>query len=661
MPIAFVEVSVVPMNSEVVRPGQTVLIDGERITWIGPSCEALLPEGTQRIDGRGRFLMPGLADMHCHPTAEEDLLLCLAYGVTTVRNMWGMPRHLRWKAQVADGAVLGPDIHTTGPIIEGRSVRNRWTVSAPTPTAGMQAVHDTKAAGYAAVKVYDELAPEVYRAVVDAAADQQLPVVGHVPFMVGLKGVLEAGQRSIEHLYGYLDAMRPGRNMVDPPRDLANMREMLTLAASTASLDLLSTVTQATRDAKTWNCPTLLIRKRWQQTPASLAQRPEMRHQSPLLSERRRVMAANYPSGPYVDRVCELNLAVVKALSDAGAGLLTGTDAGVPTIVFGASLHEELQAFVEAGLSPYQALQASTADAAAFLGEVDQWGTVVVGSRADLLMVEDDPLVEVTNASRIAGVMKRGRWLPIAELFERLERKGTERAARQPRSLRTRRRVSGSTRRLGYDMEWSGQLVGRDDLEITRLSSGGQRQRWSSAIEMFDWCPLFGIEAGYYETEIDIDATGEDRAARLEYHGVDGDHVITLTRKNGQVRYDGSGPFTGAYAGTVHVWPGQTLLSNYLTALYARLGAHLQTLEVGEQAELALIGPGLPPDFAVASSMVRAERVGNAETGTRYSFELTRRNAAFSGVLTCDSDGLLLELLIDASPPLTVRRRMPPW
>jgi imidazolonepropionase-like amidohydrolase len=669
MPTAFVDVSVVPMDSAVVRPHQTVVVDGDRITWIGSLADAVLPSGAQRIDGRGLFLMPGLADMHCHPAAEADLLLCLAYGVTTVRNTWGMPRHLRWRGEVAAGVVLGPDIRTTGPIIEGSSVRNRWTMSASTPAEGVEAVRATKAAGYDAVKVYDELAPEVYQAVVEAAAHQQLPVVGHVPYMVGLEVVLESGQRSIEHLYGYLNAMRPERTLPDPPRDLANMREMLFSAASVACLDLLPALAETTRDAGTWNCPTLLLRKRWQQASASLAQREEMRHQSPLLAERRRVMTANYPRDPNVDRVCALNLAVVKALSDAGAGLLAGTDAGLPTIVFGASLHEELQTLVDAGLSPYQALRASTADAATFLGEAGEWGTVVVGSRADLLLVEGDPLVDVSNASQLRGVMKRGRWLPVAELDERLEALTVGPATaplRQSPHMQRRQsdQGSGPVRNLSYAVEWSGHLVGWEELEITRMSAGGERLRWNSSIEMLDWCPVVGGETGCYRTDIETDATGTDRAARLEYRGADGDHVIELTRENGQVRYDGSDPLRGSYSGTVDVRTDQVLLASYLTALYARLGAHLQMLEVGERAELALIGPGLPPDFAVATSMVRAERVSEASRpapGTaRYTFEIRRHNAAFTGALTCDSEGLLLDLRIDASPPLTVRRSKPP-
>lgn len=668
MPTAFVDVTVVPMRSDASTPHQTVLIDDGRITWIGQADDAQLPPGTRRIDGRGHFLMPGLADMHCHPTTEADLRLCLAYGVTTVRNMWGMPRHLKWREQVINDELLGPDIHTTGPIVERKLGRNRWTLSASTPREAAQAVRATKAAGYAAVKVYDELTPDVYRAVMQAADDEQIPVVGHVPYLVGLDGALDAGQRSVEHLYGYLDALRPGGRLIDPPQDLADMRTMLFAAASAASPDRLSEVAEATREAGTWNCPTLLIRRRWQQEAAALARRPEMRYQSPTLAERRRLFLANYPRDPMVDRVNELNLALVKALHDAGAGLLTGTDAGVPTIVFGASLHEELEAFVGAGLSPYRALRAATVDAADFVGETDEWGTVAVGSRADVLLVEDDPLVDVANALRLVGVMKRGRWLSATELQADLDALADEQAA----GLLPASKASGndgpaqrSVRRVGYEVEWSGHLVGVEELQIEPTQGQGTRLTWRSTIDMFDWGLSAGAEAGSYRSETELDAAGLDQTARLTYDGPDGHHAVELTREKstGRIRINETDPIHGHREQRVEV-PEGVLLCNYLSACYVRLGIRLRTLAPGRSAELELLGPGLPPDFVIATSTIRAERLPSSSTDepgvVRYSFEIVRHNASFSGCLTCDADGLMLALQFDAEPPLTVRRSKDP-
>src|SRR3954453_2762715 len=123
MAISISGVSVVPMDTEQVLDEQTVVVEDGRIAWIGPAARAAIPPGAQTVDGRGKYLMPGLADLHCHPATEDDLLLCVAFGVTSIRNLEGMPRHIRWRDRVAAGDLLGPTIHTSGPIVDGRPVR----------------------------------------------------------------------------------------------------------------------------------------------------------------------------------------------------------------------------------------------------------------------------------------------------------------------------------------------------------------------------------------------------------------------------------------------------------------------------------------------------------------------------------------------------------
>ena len=162
MTIVFDGVSVVPMDSERVVADQAVVVDGDRITWIGPVGQAEIPSGAVRVDGRGKYLMPGLADMHCHPGAEDDLLLLVVFGVTTTRNLEGMPRHVRWRDRVAAGELLGPTIFTTGPIVEGRPVRCNGMQSVVDRDEALAAVALTDLGGY---ELGEGLRPAVRRGV----------------------------------------------------------------------------------------------------------------------------------------------------------------------------------------------------------------------------------------------------------------------------------------------------------------------------------------------------------------------------------------------------------------------------------------------------------------------------------------------------------------
>src|SRR6266542_3097233 len=207
--VAIENVTAIPLDGDARLASHTVLVRDDRISWVGPASAAKVPDDAMRIDGRGRFVIPGLADMHAHPRTEDDLLLFLANGVTTVRNMWGTPRHVGWRDWIARGEMLGPALHTAGPLTDGDPTMRVGAESVGTLAEAVEAVGRAARAGYEAIKVYDHHSPESYDALVRAAADRGLPVVGHVPFRVGLARALAASQRSIEHLYGYIEAMQP--------------------------------------------------------------------------------------------------------------------------------------------------------------------------------------------------------------------------------------------------------------------------------------------------------------------------------------------------------------------------------------------------------------------------------------------------------------------
>src|SRR5262245_5537712 len=203
--IAFVGVTVVPMDSERRIPDQTVLVRQGRVAEIGPSSSVQVPAGAQRIDGRGKFLMPGLADMHIHLWTQDDLTLFLANGVTFVRNMWGSPQTLVWRDRVERGEVLGPGTYTAGPLLDGKPPV--WNGSAVVESAedAERAVTSQKKAGYDFIKVYKKLSPQAFDAIAATAKKEGLTFGGHVPAAVGLERALAAGQRSVEHLDGYFE------------------------------------------------------------------------------------------------------------------------------------------------------------------------------------------------------------------------------------------------------------------------------------------------------------------------------------------------------------------------------------------------------------------------------------------------------------------------
>jgi imidazolonepropionase-like amidohydrolase len=397
--VAFLDVTVLPMDCERLLPHQTVVVAGERIVAVGPVEEIPVPAQATRIHGRGAYLLPGLADMHVHLGEDVAPVLFLANGVTTVRNMWGGASHLKLRDRIARAELLGPTVITSGPILDGAPSRYTVVATADEATRAVAAQH---ADGYDFVKVYNNLEPVAYDAILAAAARYGMPVAGHVPRPVGLPRVLASGQRSIEHLRGYVSPTGRG-NLPDE--------------------DAVPGLAALTRDAGVWNCPTLVLREH--QVPEQVERLntcPEARFLPPRLlarwraswaEDRTRASAADWARMREANRRRQQ---LVKAFHDTGARLLLGTDAPNPGVLPGFAVHDELRQFVEAGLTPYAALRAGTADAAEFLGAAGEFGVVATGARADLLLLEGNPLADLRHAARPLGVMVGGRWLPRQDL-----------------------------------------------------------------------------------------------------------------------------------------------------------------------------------------------------------------------------------------------------
>lgn len=383
---AFVGARVLPMTGAPPIEAATVVVgDGRVCAIIEGGAE--LPDGTELIDAAGRTLLPGLADMHVHLNVPEDLDLYLANGVTAVRVMWGTEWAVETRDRIEAGELQGPTLWTTGPITDGDPPYWPGSTVVATAQAAKDAVYAQAAAGYDGVKVYSKLEPVAYEAILDAAEEVGLPVVGHVPDAVGLESVLDrGGQVTMEHLLGYDMAVSDGSV------------EALTVQKGVA------------------NCPTLVVLDRYARVDELQAAPPAfMKYVHPGVRER--WMTAE-PYAPWTTAQLQDKVAELHAL---GAPLLVGTDTSNPFVAPGFSLHEELELLVGAGLPPEDVLRMATRDAAVALGRGDRAGTVEVGKDADLLLLDADPLADIASTRAIAGVMVKGRWLPAEELQDRID------------------------------------------------------------------------------------------------------------------------------------------------------------------------------------------------------------------------------------------------
>ncbi len=443
--LAFVGVTVLPMDRERQLPDETVLVKGGRIAAMGPRAEVAVPRGTARIDGRGLYLLPGLADMHAHlseyvsGTGEDkgavvhaELLLYVATGVTLVRNMAGSPDHLDLRSRVAAGEITGPRVFTTTPIIDGANPVWPFAVRLTEASQADALVKGFVRQGYDQVKVYNGLTLEAYAALMDAAAKRGIRVVGHVPFAIGIDGAIAAGQYSIEHQRGYdFDGVRPQALVLNGGRNAERFSSWQHM-----SVERMRDLVAKTVAAGTWNCPTFVVDDMMsdrEKRAALLHQdlirylRPETRAE--ILSndldqmfppEASAALRASFP----------VRYRLLRLLSEAGAGLLVGTDSMVPYLLPGFTPIDEMQHFVAAGLSPFAALRAATSAPARFMGIEADTGTIGVGKRADLLLVDANPLEDIANLWHQRGVVLAGRWLPRTEIRRMLD----ELAATYPRS-----------------------------------------------------------------------------------------------------------------------------------------------------------------------------------------------------------------------------------
>jgi imidazolonepropionase-like amidohydrolase len=426
-PLAFVHVNVIPMTHNGVLKDRTVIVEGERITQIVTASSVRLPRNALQIDGRGKYLMPGLVDFHVHLRDPSELLSYLAHGVTTVVQMSGpagnLPDVLALRRRIAVGEVLGPNVYTTGRILDGNpAVFPGVSTVVSTPEEARRVVEDQFRAGVDFIKVYNNLTSDVLRALVEAAHQRGLAVIGHIPRRDGrtqaLQIALSVGQDMIAHgeeffftyFYGDADSLLSRDLPPQPDRSKIPSVARWVRESRTAVTPNLSFVAMTRRQLDNLDAVLSNSEARYLH-PNVLAmwreQNPTRRQDLARFSLRERVK---------YDFLKDF----IPALQDGGVLLLLGTDSSAPGMFPGKSAQLELQELVATGLTPYQALATGTRNAGQFIKEhmrgAEPFGTVSIGQRADLLLLDMNPLIEVDNISRIVGVSVRGRWLPKGDL-----------------------------------------------------------------------------------------------------------------------------------------------------------------------------------------------------------------------------------------------------
>jgi imidazolonepropionase-like amidohydrolase len=414
--VAFANVGVLPMDRDTLLRDQTVVVRDGNIVEVGPASTVRVPQDAARVEGRGKFLMPAVAEMHAHipgaqaPDAlvERTLFLYAANGIGTIRGMQGHPRHLQYRERVAKGELFSPRIYAAGPGLNAKT--------AATPVTAAQAVVEQKAAGYNLLKILPGIPRVAFDALAAKANETGIRFAGHVPADVGLQRALEAKYHSIDHLDGYVEALAktPGSSAFFG-LNLINQLDESRLPALVA----------ATRAAGTWMVPTQVLFDSMlsDESPETMAQWAEMKYM-PAETVKRWVgqKTKNTASYSRVDRQKFIGLRrkILKALLDGGVPFALGSDAPQWWNVPGFSVHRELKSMVAAGFTPFQALQSGTVNPARYFGTSSATGTVASGMRADLLLLDANPLVDIGNSGRIAGVMLNGRWMSRADIDKRL-------------------------------------------------------------------------------------------------------------------------------------------------------------------------------------------------------------------------------------------------
>jgi hypothetical protein len=448
-PLAFVHVTIIDATGAPPKPDMTVVISGGRITATEHSTKLNVPDNSRVVDGTGKFLIPGLWDMHIHlddselwplhvSREEKEMIfpLLIATGITGVRDMGGSLEQLQqWRQRITLGQMLGPRIFMSGPFVDGNFVAWLGTVQVTTEAEGRAAVQSISRRGADFIKVYNSIPRPAYFGIADEAKRLGIVFAGHIPDLISAAEASDAGQKSVEHMKGILlscstneDAFRKeiAKTYDDPKAPLTPLDSGDPAVLASFSKEKCALLFTRFRRNGTWQCPTL--HNNWRHAhsfDSALMNDPRVRYypkrfrvywnSRSLQDQRRPERQARLKA--FYERLPQL----VRDMQQAGVGILAGSDAGANEYsVPGFSLHDELAEFVEAGLTPMEALQTATLNPARYFGMTDAFGTVELGKTADLILLEANPLDNIRNTQKIAGVILNGRLITKPELQKML-------------------------------------------------------------------------------------------------------------------------------------------------------------------------------------------------------------------------------------------------
>lgn len=504
--VAFTNVNVIPMDKERVLQNQTVLVKNGVIADIGKNVK--IPKDAVKIDGTGKFLIPGLMDMHVHlfsdgdeyrkDIAEDELKVMIANGVTTVRFMIGTPEQLVLREKSAKQEIIAPTIYAASPHLTGKKQGNDFVVN--TPEEAREAVRKSKAAGYDFIKVTTFIKPEVYEAAVDEAVKQKIRVVGHADSrFVGVERALKARQQ-IEHLDGYLEMLLKD----DAPMKGSISDIYIYQPKNWESLDYIdeskiATIAKRTVESNPFVNPTQHFMKNTFGLPRS---EESIRAQTDFkfYPKKTQDFYINYMKRTPLNqvswekraRMIELKNKLIKAIYDAGGKIMTGSDTPEFLWLYGFSEHRELKALVDAGLSNYAALEAATKNPSEFFGTLNKVGTIEKGRRADLVLLEANPLENISATEKRAGVMLKGKWYPQTELNKWLD----EAAPKLANSLIEKEQATS-----GIEGYWEGEIKREGKTWRTNLDVKKDGETLKALVDFVD------IEG--YGREFSVKQTGD--------------------------------------------------------------------------------------------------------------------------------------------------------
>lgn len=441
--LAIAHANVIDVTGGPTERNYTVVISGGRITEIGPSEKTLVSKGAEVVDATGKFLIPGLWDMHVHPHGKDYLPLFIANGVTGVRIMWGDPEDREWRKAIEAGVLIGPRMIIASPLVDGPHPYWRGSISVSSEAQARQVVIKAKQDGADFIKVYQFLPRDFYFAIADEAKRQGIPFAGHVPIAVSPLEASSAGQKSFEHLVGILPACssRSAELLKGQQDDLAedlalkpisrprfwgtHVVQSRQMMLDTYSPEKVADLCAVLKSNRTWQVPTLTLLRMF-----AYGDDPAFLKDARLKYVPIRTRSSWDPAAidgkrtpedfAYMKKEFQKDLEVVGAMQRAGVGILAGTDTANPFCFPGFSLHDELGLLVQAGLSPIEALRAATLNPARFQERENDLGTIDKGKIADLVLLDADPLDDIGNTKKIAAVVSAGKLYSRAALDQML-------------------------------------------------------------------------------------------------------------------------------------------------------------------------------------------------------------------------------------------------